>query len=241
MKFIALVGTQGRMPKEAVEIMNAGFPAYMAEMEPRGVRVLGRELDFPETAVTVRVRGGRTLVTDGPFVETKEYVAGFDVLDCADIDEAIEVEGKSPVAQFLPFEIRPLRGDLRLGPGTGAFGDGDDGSGIPYMLTTWVDHSGGGDDAPEADAYEAWRAELEQAGPFILGAQFGDPQSFRTLRPRDGKIAVAEGSFLPPAAQCTGLDVIRCPDRDRAAALAATHPFVQSHAIEVRPFYVAPA
>jgi len=52
-----------------------------------------------------------------PFAETKEFIAGFDVLDCADLDEAFEVEAKNPVAQFHPFELRPFLDGLRLGPG----------------------------------------------------------------------------------------------------------------------------
>ena len=72
-------------------------PGWVEEMDGRGVRLLGRELDLPETAATVRVRDGETLVSDGPFAETKEFVAGFDVLECADLDEAIEVAAKHPV------------------------------------------------------------------------------------------------------------------------------------------------
>ena len=71
-------------------------------MDSRGVRLLGRELDLPQTAVTVRVRGGETLVTDGPFAETKEFVAGLDIFECADLDEAIEVGGQEPGVPVSP-------------------------------------------------------------------------------------------------------------------------------------------
>ena len=80
--------------------MQRELPGWVEEMDGRGVRLLGRELDLPETAATVRVRDGETLVTDGPFAETKEFMAGFDVLECADLDEAIEVAAKCPVAWF---------------------------------------------------------------------------------------------------------------------------------------------
>ena len=91
-------------------------------MDGRGVRLLGRELDLPETAATVRVRDGEALVTDGPFAETKEFMAGFDVLECADLDEAIEVAAKHPSSWFHPIEIRPFMDGLRLGEGASAFG-----------------------------------------------------------------------------------------------------------------------
>ena len=102
-------------------------------MDRRGVCKVGRELCFPETGATVRVRDGETLVAAGPFAETKEFVGGFDLLDVADLDEAIEVESKSPVAQFLPFEIRPFREGLRLGPRASAFAERDDSAGTRLM------------------------------------------------------------------------------------------------------------
>ena len=60
------------------------------------------------TAVTVRVRNGELLLTDGPFVETKEIIVGFDLLDCADLDEAVEVARTHPMARGGRIELRPL-------------------------------------------------------------------------------------------------------------------------------------
>ena len=79
---------------------------------------------LPETAATVRVRDGETLVTDGPFAETKEFVAGFDVLECADLDEAIEVAAKHPSSWFQAIEIRPFWTGLRLGEAAERFARG---------------------------------------------------------------------------------------------------------------------
>ena len=59
-------------------------------------------------ATTVRVRDGQTLVADGPFAETKEQIGGFDILECADLDEAIELASKHPVAKFGTLELRPF-------------------------------------------------------------------------------------------------------------------------------------
>ena len=114
-------------------------------MDPRGVRLFGRELDIPDTAVTVRVRDGETLVTDGPFAETKEFVGGFDLLDCADLDEAIEVAAQEPGGPVPPdSRSGPFRDGLRLGAGAAAFGREDDSAGIPYLLTVWVGQDAGG-------------------------------------------------------------------------------------------------
>jgi uncharacterized protein (TIGR02246 family) len=72
----------------------------------RGVRLHGHRLRLPADAVTVRVRGGEVLCTDGPFVETKGYVAGFDILECQSLEEAVEVAATHPVASIGAIEVR---------------------------------------------------------------------------------------------------------------------------------------
>ena len=97
-KYLLIVGSEGMAAPEDVAVMQREIPGWVEEMDRRGVRLLGRPLDLPETAATVRVRDGETLVTDGPFTEAKEWIAGFDLLECADLDAAIEVAAKSPVS-----------------------------------------------------------------------------------------------------------------------------------------------
>ena len=82
--------------------------AWVAEMGGRGVRLQGHELAAVRDATTVRVRQGEVLVADGPFAETKEQIAGFDILECDDLDQAIEVASKHPVARFGTIELRPF-------------------------------------------------------------------------------------------------------------------------------------
>jgi hypothetical protein len=65
-------------------------------------------LALPGTARTVRVRDDQVIVTDGPFAETKEQLAGFDVLDCADLDEAIQAAARHPMARGGLLEVRPF-------------------------------------------------------------------------------------------------------------------------------------
>ena len=83
---------------------------WVSEMDGRGVRLEGRPLS-PEEATTVRVRNGEVLVSDGPFAETKELMVGYDMLDCADLDEAIEVASKHPLARRGAMELRPFGAD----------------------------------------------------------------------------------------------------------------------------------
>jgi len=82
--------------------------AWVQEMDGRGVRQFGSRLRPVSDATTVRVRGGEVVVSDGPFAETKEQIGGFDLIECKDLDEAIEVASKHPAAKFGTIELRPL-------------------------------------------------------------------------------------------------------------------------------------
>jgi len=75
----------------------------------RGVLVAAESLEPIETATSVRVRNGRILVTDGPFAETKEQLAGFYLVDAENLDEAIQIAGKIPPAREGTVEVRPVR------------------------------------------------------------------------------------------------------------------------------------
>ena len=79
---------------------------WLDETARRGVRVEGEALRGIGDATTVRDSG--RLVTDGPFADTKEWIAGYDILDCADLDEAVEIASKHPVARFGAIEVRPF-------------------------------------------------------------------------------------------------------------------------------------
>jgi hypothetical protein len=98
MRYLLLVGSEGLAAPEEVAVMQREIPGWAEEMERRGVLLLGRPLDLPQTAATVRARDGETLVSDGPFAESKEWIAGFDLVECSDLDEAIEVAAKGPVS-----------------------------------------------------------------------------------------------------------------------------------------------
>lgn len=85
-----------------------GHNAFFADVQQSGVFQGGRPLQPTSTATTVRVRDGKTLVTDGPFAETKEQLGGFYILECKDLDEAIELAKRIPEAAFGSIEIRPV-------------------------------------------------------------------------------------------------------------------------------------
>jgi hypothetical protein len=107
MKYLMLVCTDpDHIPGE-----NDGAPKvedWIDEMNTRGTRLLGDRTRPAADATTVRVRNREVLVTDGPYAETKDQIAGFDVLECADLDEAIEVASKHPMAWEGLIELRPV-------------------------------------------------------------------------------------------------------------------------------------
>lgn len=81
---------------------------WVSTMEERGVRVAGDRLAHERETSVVRVRDGKVLVTDGPFLETKEILAGFDLLECRGLAEAIEVAAAHPFATQGVMELRPI-------------------------------------------------------------------------------------------------------------------------------------
>ena len=86
------------------------FP-WLDDVEARGIRITGDQLAPPRRARSVRVRDGKTIVTDGPFATTKEAVGGFDIIECGSLEEAVEIAAGHPVAQSGTIEVRPFWGN----------------------------------------------------------------------------------------------------------------------------------
>ncbi|MBO2454114.1 YciI family protein [Actinomadura barringtoniae] len=94
--------------EDAAEHASDGCGGWSEEMAERGVIRGGAGLRPPSDATTVRVRGDEVLLTDGPFAETKEAIGGFTLIECADLDEAIEIAARHPAAGYGSIEIRPV-------------------------------------------------------------------------------------------------------------------------------------
>jgi len=106
MKYALLVCHDEEAITRTDEQRVAAFNAFSARM---GDRLLGyARLRPTSTATTVRVRGGDVVIADGPFAETKEQVAGFFIVECADLDEAVEAAASIPTAAYGAVEVRPL-------------------------------------------------------------------------------------------------------------------------------------
>ena len=94
--------------EEDSKAITQAYRALSQEMQEKDVYVAGEGLYPTATATTVRVRDDERSVTDGPFAETKEQLGGLFILDCKDLDEAIEWAAKIPGARFGSVEIRPV-------------------------------------------------------------------------------------------------------------------------------------
>ena len=96
-----------RTPADEAAVQ-AGYLAFTEEVRARRAFVSGEPLEAPTTAKTVRVRDGRSVVTEGPFEETKESLGGFYVLRCKDMAEALDYAARIPTARYGSIEVRPV-------------------------------------------------------------------------------------------------------------------------------------
>jgi hypothetical protein len=105
---IALDEAAGARQAELEGGVSPEYADFAKNMAERGVLLGGERLRLTSDATTVRVRNGEVLATDGPFAETKEQLAGYFLVDCKDLDEAIEVASLIPGARDGSIEVRPI-------------------------------------------------------------------------------------------------------------------------------------
>jgi hypothetical protein len=112
MRYLLLItsdeNTLNNLPEDEAAATSGEYQAWMKTMADRGALQGGERLRPTSDATTVRVRNGETLSTDGPFAETKEQLAGYFLVDCKDLDEAIDAAAKLPAALYGSVEVRPI-------------------------------------------------------------------------------------------------------------------------------------
>jgi hypothetical protein len=95
-------------PEVAAQVMKE-YSAYTQMLKDRGAYLGGEALQANPTATTVRVQDGKTIITDGPFIEAKEALGGFYLIEARDLDEALELAAGCPGAKFGgAIEVRPI-------------------------------------------------------------------------------------------------------------------------------------
>jgi len=244
MKFLMLHAVDPEAaPSDPDRVSPAALEAWIQEMLSRGVLLDGSRLHPVSDATTVRGRGTAAVVTDGPFAETKEQVAGYDVIDCPDLDSAVAVAAAHPTTHLGAIEVR-------------AFDDGMPDPVVPdqvpsgklrYLMlvcadmrramTAARDAAAEGQVEPEGevedDDIDAWIAD---AGPRRLyGWPLAFPDEAVTVRRIDGAVVTTDGPFAETKEQIAGYDLLECTDLDDALAVAAGHPVADGGVLELRP------
>ncbi|MHA7985211.1 YciI family protein [Rathayibacter sp. CAU 1779] len=106
MKYMMIVATDPNAEPYSAEEDN--IQEWGDFVSKKGAWIDGSRLRPSEDAKTVRLRQGELSVTDGPFLETKEMIAGYDVLECESVEDAVEIASKHPMARFGQIEVRPF-------------------------------------------------------------------------------------------------------------------------------------
>jgi hypothetical protein len=106
MKYLCLVYLD---EKRLDELPDEDCVAYDTTIRASGHCIASEALESVQTATTVRMRGGKLSITDGPFAETKEQLAGFYMIDAKNLDEAIQIASRIPPARVGSIEVRPVR------------------------------------------------------------------------------------------------------------------------------------
>jgi hypothetical protein len=106
MKYLCLVYLD---EKRMNELPDEDCVAYDTSIRNSGHCIASEALESVQTATTVRIRNGKVSVTDGPFAETKEQLAGFYLIEAKDLDEALQMAAKIPPARVGSIEVRPVR------------------------------------------------------------------------------------------------------------------------------------
>ena len=112
MKYLFLICVEAPGNEPPAESVNAaGGPMeiedWVSEMDGKGARLAGNRVRPGSDATTVRVRNGEVVVLDGPYAETKEQIAGFDIIEADNLDEAIEIAAKHPMAWAGMIDVPP--------------------------------------------------------------------------------------------------------------------------------------
>lgn len=113
MKFLVIIYNDpsllDAMPKQEFETTMRGCIEHADELKSEGRLIESQQLESPKTARTLRRRNNRLTVTDGPFAETKEILAGFNIIEAEDMDDAVRIASEFPWSDVGSIEVRPIR------------------------------------------------------------------------------------------------------------------------------------
>jgi hypothetical protein len=209
-----------------------GDPAGMAEMTKfsnelarQGKLRRGAPLVDEDAGARIEMRDGRTLVTDGPFAESKEVVGGFWIVDVADRDEAIDIARRTPHARTGIVEVRMVK-DRHTVP--------DPGNGTPFLLS-FRTHQGIVDaDGSKKREMSSFGEILKREAKFLEAAPLAHLPPAARVAASGGKLFVTDGPFPETKEVIGGYSIVRAADRAEAIAIAERYPHAKWGPIEVR-------
>ena len=228
MEFILLFNEREGSPPPVKEGL-AAMAAYSGQLRTQGVLRRGGPLAPASAAATVRVRQDKALVTDGPFAETKELVAGLWIVEVAGRAEAVEIARHCPHARRGPIELHVLQGRRTLP---------DAENGAPFLLAFRSAPGLADPDGAKRREMLAFATALEREGILFERAAIGDDPPAARIEARAGALSVADGPF--DALDAIGAySLVRAADRAAAIALATRCPHARWAPVEVReiPFF----
>jgi hypothetical protein len=234
MNYLMLICTDGVSTPEIAATMQEQTPKWVEEMDSRGVRLLGNGLEPPDSAKTVRVRDGQTLISDGPFADTKEFIAGLDVIEAESLDEAIEVAARHPVSWYFAIEVRPFKYAVEV-PKDWTYRQ------LRYLLMYCIDGVAEQDELEQQllSDIEVWLEMVQARGVRVLGGPLAEPSTATTVRVRGGETLLTDGPFAETKEFLAGIDILSCQTMEEALEVAAASPLARLHMVEVRPFWGA--
>ena len=212
------------------------------ELTAQGKYLGASPLQSVTTAATVRVRDGRTLVTDGPFAETTEQLGGYYLLDLADLDEAIAVAARIPPASKGAVEIRPLLAQDGLPPDRPLPTDIGGASRTPFLLLCYDDVAAWDAAGPQALADARTEGltlarRLADEGRYLTASPLHPAATATCVAVRGGRPLITDGPFAETHEVLGGYYLILAEDRATAVRIAAEHPGARVGAVEVRPLF----
>ena len=221
--------------------------AWADEMVGRGIELDWARLHPVADATTVRAVEGRVQVTDGPFAETKEQIAGYDVIEAPDLDTAIAVAAAHPTLHVGAIEVRPFEDGMPRPEVSHTVADGK----RRYLMLVCADmrramaEAAAPRDEASPDLWDPPDPEEDPPGVDdwvervsdrrIYGWPLAFPDTAVTVRRVDDRVVTTDGPFAETKEQVAGYDLLECHDLDEAIDAAATHPVAQGGAIEIRP------
>ena len=232
-------------PSTVTEAMVRDINALNEEAEAAGVRVFAGGLLPPATAKSLRAQpNGDVLITDGPYLETKEHVGGFWLLDCADLDEALEWGRKGAAAGRASGEVRQVLQTPEDSPAEVRRRWIHSGEGMALHLVA-IHHPDNYDPSTEGEAMmsdiDTLNQEMAAAGARVFAGGLAPPAQTKSLQAQpNGDVLITDGPYLETKEHVGGFWLLEAADMDEALKWGRKAVVACRAPVEIRQFFQMP-